>query len=173
MHDTPSSRAGGYAAEWNRFITGAWRESSRESLAGIAGIAELGEAMKGKKVRWAASVYELGLTELQETAEKILRRHLDQGTFLGWPEGTGKPSPMLSPREPTEGGVYTDGSRINNRTTAATITRGEYLGRYTTVMDAEMLAGGMGLKIGDLAITDSQAAIGKIKKMQFEMAGGG
>ena len=129
--------------------------------------------MKGKKVRWAASVYELGLTELQETAEEILRRHLDQGTVLRWPEGTGKQSPMLSPREPTEGGVYTDGSRINNRTTAATITRGEYLGWYATVMDAEMLAGGMGLKIGDRRSQTARRRSGKSRRCNSRWPGGG
>ena len=50
--------------------------------------------------------------------------------------------------------------------------KGEYLGRYATVMDAEMLAVAMGWELGDLVITDSQAAIGRITNMQYEGARG-
>ena len=66
QHTTPNKRGEMYAAEWNRFITGAWRGSSTERLADIAGIAELGEAMKRMKIRWAASVYERGVEVLRE-----------------------------------------------------------------------------------------------------------
>ena len=87
-------------------------------------------------------------------------------------------------------GVYTDGSRVEGKTGAATIavffffflhihclyaalreatiTRAEYLGRYATVMDAELLAVAMGWEIGDTVITGSQAAIGRIKNLQWE-----
>ena len=46
-----------------------------------------------------------------------------------------------------EGGVYTDGSRVDNKTAAATITRGQHLGRYVTVMDAELLGVAMGWEL--------------------------
>ena len=133
-----------YAAEWNRFITGGWRGSSRERFADIAGIAELGEAMKRKRIRWAASVYERGVQELKEVAEGILSSCLEEGTILRWPEGSGKKIGQLEVLE--KGGVYTDGSRIDGQTAAATITQASFLGRYATVMDAEMLAivGGRG-----------------------------
>ena len=42
------------------------------------------------------------------------------------------------------GGVYTDGNSVDNNTAAATITKGEYLGRYATVMDVEMVGVPMG-----------------------------
>ena len=71
-----------------------------------------------------------------------------------------------------DGGVYTDGSRIDDKTAAATITMGEFLGRYATVMDADLLGVAMGWEIGDLGITDSQAAIGRIKNMQLDGARG-
>ena len=69
---------------------------------------------------------------------------------------------ILESAEAAEGGVYTDGSRIERRTAAATITKAEYLGRYATVMDAEMLAIAMGWELGHTVITDSQAAIGVV-----------
>ena len=61
LHNTPSKKVEIYAAEWNRCIVGEWRGSSTERVADIAGIAELEEAMKRKKIRWAASIYERGL----------------------------------------------------------------------------------------------------------------
>ena len=69
---------------------------------------------------------------------------------------------ILESAEAAEGGVYTDGSRIERRTAAATITKAEYLGRYATVMDVEMLAIAMGWDLGHTVITDSQAAIGVV-----------
>ena len=67
-----------------------------------------------------------------------------------------------------EGGTYTDGSRYNNETAAPTVTRAEYLERYATVMDVELLGVAMWSEIGDLVITDSQGASGRIQNMQFE-----
>ena len=69
-----------------------------------------------------------------------------------------------------EGAVYTDGSRLEGHTAAATITRATFLGRYTTVMDVEMLAIAMGWEIGDKVVTDSQAAIAidRIKSLEVE-----
>lgn len=52
----PRKRGESYAAEWNRFVAGAWRGSSRERIADIVGIAELKEAMTRKRIIWAASV---------------------------------------------------------------------------------------------------------------------
>ena len=57
LHSTASKKGEIYASEWNRFGTGGWRGSSRERLADIAGIAELGD-MERKRIRWAASIYE-------------------------------------------------------------------------------------------------------------------
>lgn len=82
LHWKPSKKGELYAAEWNRFITGAWRGSSRERVACIAGIAGLEEAMRRKRIRWAASVYDRGVTELQGVAEKILRKHLEEDTIF-------------------------------------------------------------------------------------------
>ena len=45
--------------------------------------------MKRKRVRWAASVYNRGLTELKEVAESILRQNIEEGTKVRWPEATG------------------------------------------------------------------------------------
>ena len=46
--------------------------------------------------------------------------------------------------------LYTDGTRMDEGTTAVTITDSGYLGRYATVMDAEMLAVAMGWELGDV-----------------------
>lgn len=69
-------------------------------------------------------------------------------------------------------GVYTDGSRLQAKTAATTITRVEYLGRYAKLMDAEMLAVAMGWELGDTVITDSQAAIGGIENLQLKQPRG-
>ena len=139
-------------------------------MSDIVGITELGEVMKRKRVRWAASVYHRGVTELKEVAENILSEHLEEDTGLRWPEGTKKKIQGLKVLESVEEGVYTDGSRIHGRTAAATITTAEYLGRYATVMDAELLAVAMRWELGDTVITDSQAAIGRIANLQHEQA---
>ena len=68
--------------------------------------------------------------------------------------------------------MYTDGSRIEGQTAAATITQAIFLGRYATVMDAELLAVAMGWEIGDTVITDSQSAIGRIRNLQMEFPKG-
>ena len=64
--------------------------------------------------------------------------------------------------------MFTDGSRPDGQTAAATITKATFLGRYATVTDAEMLAIAKGWTLGDTVITDSQAAIGRIQNLQLE-----
>ena len=82
LHNTPTARGEGYAAEWNRFITGACTGSSRGRLSEITGIAQLGEATKGKRIRSAVSACDRGLTELKAVAEKLLRENIEEGTEL-------------------------------------------------------------------------------------------
>lgn len=89
LHSVPSERGKAMAAEWNRFITGGWRGSSRQRLADIAGVMELEQAMEKKKIRWAASVYERGVKGLKEVAERILRNgSIETNTVFRWPVGT-------------------------------------------------------------------------------------
>ena len=115
------------------------------------------------------SIFERGLEELRGVAGKILKSCLSQDTIFRWPKWSRERVAGLKVLEGvTEGGVYTDGSRIEGQTAAATITRAIFLGRYATVMDAEMLAIAMGWEIGATVITDSQGAIGKIRKLQTE-----
>ena len=138
----------------------------------IAGIAELGEArrrMRRMRIRWAASVSERGVKELKEVAEKILRSNWEEDTILRWTEGVREKIQQVDVLEDIpEGGVYTDGSRIDGQTAAATITEATFLGRYATVMDAEMLAIAIGWEIGSKVITDSQGAIGRIQNIEME-----
>ena len=55
-------------------------------------------------------------------------------------------------------------------TAAATITVSKYLGRFATVMDAELLGVAMAWRLSETAITDSQAAIGCTQNLQFSPA---
>ena len=101
--------------------------------------------MKRKRIRWAASAYERGVREVREVAEKILRGCLEEHTILRWPgEAKEKIQQLEVLEKAPERGVYTDGSRIDGQTAAGTITTASFLGRYATVMDAEMLAIAMG-----------------------------
>ena len=72
LYSVPTEKGKAMAAEWNRFITGGWRGSSRQRLADITGIMELEQAMERKRIWWAASIYERGVTELREVAQRIL-----------------------------------------------------------------------------------------------------
>jgi len=48
----------------------------------LCGIAELGEVMRNKRIRWAASVYGRHLSELSGVAEKILREVVEEDMEL-------------------------------------------------------------------------------------------
>ena len=50
--------------------------------------------------------------------------------------------------------------------------KASFLGRYATVMDAEMLAIAVGWELGTTVLTDSQGAIGRIQNLQVELAKG-
>ena len=121
--------------------------------------------MERKRIRWAASIYNLGVTELRGVAERILRSSgIEGNTVFRWPVGTRDRLQHLEVVENTpERGVYTDGSRLDGRTAAATITSPTFVGRYATVMDAEMLAIAMGWQLGSAVSTDSQAVIGNLQ----------
>ena len=58
LHSEPSKKGEMLEAEWSRFVTCGWRGSNRERVADIADIAGVAEAMKHKRIRWAASIYE-------------------------------------------------------------------------------------------------------------------
>ena len=135
----------------------------------ITGIAELGEAMKRKKIRWAVSAYKRGVEELRKVAGKILRSCLEEDTILRLTkESREKIKKVEILERATEEGVYADRSRIEGQTAVATITQATFLGRYATVMDVEMLTIAMGWEIVDTAITDSQGTIGRIRNLQME-----
>ena len=140
-----------------------------ERMSHIVGIMKLGEAMKRKKSRWAASVYDRGVAELREVAQKILTENLEEGTELRLPEGRKNKIQSLCVVEAAQSGVYKARSRVDARTAAATSTWAEYLG---TAVGAGVLAVDIGQEIGDTAITDSQAAIGRIRNLQSEPAWG-
>lgn len=55
---------------------------------------------------------------------------------------------------------YTDGSRIDNVSSAASVEGGIYLGEWSTVMDVEMVGIAMAFQEGYTTVaSDSQAAI--------------
>ena len=111
-------------------MAGAWRGSSRERVADIVGVAELSQAMKRKRVRWAASVYEQGVRELWDIAKEILKEHLEEEYILRWVKGKGATIQELETLESAESaveGTCTDGSRLERRTPGATIARADYI----------------------------------------------
>ena len=61
---------------------------------------------------------------------------------------------------------YANGSRMDGHTVAATATEWRYLGRFATVMDAELLGVVMGWRH---TATDSQAAMARIKGLTFNL----
>ena len=71
-------------------------------------------------------------------------------------------------KEEYKGGEFSDGSRRDGHTAAATTKKGLYLGEVATVMDAEMLGVAMGWEKSKKVATDSQASIGRIRKLRFE-----
>ena len=80
------------------------------------------------------------------------REHLEEDTVCGGNKGK-HPGPGDIGIGRVSGRVYTDGSRTESRTAAATTTRAEYRGRYTTVIDTEMIAVAMHWELGDTVIT--------------------
>ena len=72
--------------------------------------------------------------------EEILRDNLDDTTEVRWPEGPKNYTRGLRVLELPDGvedGTYTDESRVDNITGAATITRGEYEG--STIFNSNQL----------------------------------
>ena len=128
------------------------------------------QLIRRKKIRWAASVYERGISELRGVAEQIIRSSgIEENTVFKWATETKERIQELEVLEgATVDGVYTGGSRLDGQTTAATIMEATFLGRYATVMDAEMLAIAMGWRLGNTVCTDSEAAIGRIRNLQLE-----
>ena len=123
LHSQPSKSRKLVGAGWNRFITGGWRRSNREH---IAGVAQLEAAMRNKRVRLAASIYERGVEELKETARHIVEEWLEEITTLIWLKGSREKIQQLEVLEQYtgkgEGGeVFTDGSRMEEQTAAGTI----------------------------------------------------
>ena len=66
---------------------------------------------------------------------------------------------------------YSDGSRIDGAAAGATTTEAEYLGRYATVMDAEMLGIALSLEAHNFTVAlDSQGAMTGVVQLYTESA---
>ena len=81
---------------------------------------------------------------LKKTAEGILKKNLEQGVHLRWMTGEEGKIKNVKIAEETDGAEYSDGSRREGQTAAATTRDAWYLGTTATVMDAEMLGIAMG-----------------------------
>ena len=66
--------------------------------------------------------------------------------------------------------TYSDGSRLEGHTVAATISQSEYLRKFATVMDAEMLGIALAWKHHKTVAADSQGAIERILELQHTQA---
>ena len=121
-----------------------------------------------KKVRWAALVHGRHIPVLKRRAGENLAEHLHKGVDLVWIRGATEHITGVTVKEGYEGGEFSDGSRRDGHTAAATTKKGFYLGQVATVKDAEMLGVAMGWEKPKKVATDSQAAIGRILRLRLE-----
>ena len=163
LHDTPWEEGARLVGEMSRWAVGGYRGSSRERIEALTGIVQLERQMVVKKVRWAGSVYGRHIPVLRRRAEGILREYLDEEVDLAWMTGGTGCITGVTVEKSHNGGEYSDGSRRDRHTAAATTKKGFYLGQVATVMDAEMLGVAMGWEQSKKVATDSQAAIGRIQ----------
>ena len=145
---------------------GAYRGSSSERLQRLTGIEDLETQMLVKKVRWAASVYGRDIPILRARAEGILEKYVE-GRRIWMTHGKERIT-RVGVAGDTEGAIYSDGSRREGHTAAATTKDSWYLGEMATVMDAEMLGIAMGWRRAKKTATDSQGAIGRIEAMRSD-----
>ena len=117
----------------------------------------------------ASKEYEIGsvgiwgvIPILRGEAEKILRNNLKWVEFR-WMEGRIK---NVIIGESAEGAAFSDGSRQEGHTAAATTRDARYLGTMATVMDAEMLGIAIGWSNFTNAATDSKGGIGRTMEMK-------
>jgi len=159
------------AAECQRWVIGAYRGSDNDKVEALTGISELGRLIMCKRIRWAASVYGRHLPELREVAEPILREWVEEDTELRWMEGVGRRGArevrvMELEEERVE--EWTDGSRMDGRTAAATRTKAAYLGTMATVADAEELGVSLAWEECDVVALDSWGVIQRIQGLAHQ-----
>jgi len=137
LYPEPSEQQGPLAAEIQHWVIGAYRGSDGRKVGELTGIAEIGRFMLNKRIRWAASVYGRDLPELRAIAESILREWIEE---LRWMEGSlGARMVRVEELDKDRVEEWTDGSRIEGRSAAATRTEAQYLGTMATIADAEVL----------------------------------
>ena len=115
LHDTAWEEAERLLNEMVRCIVGAYRGSSIERLKRRTGIEE---TILVKKVRWAASVYGRDIPIMRKRAEEILKEHVEGRRIWMVPEKAKVTGVVVM--EDTEGAIFSDGSRREGHTTAAT-----------------------------------------------------
>lgn len=105
-----------------RWVTGAYRGSNTNRLHHLTGIDDLESQMHVKKIRWAASVYSSNILLLGTKAEGILKRKLGSEVDLQWMKaGVGRIGDVTV-TDYLEGAEFSDGSRRDSHTAAATKT---------------------------------------------------
>ena len=170
LHTQPPEEAERLAGKMLRWICMGFKGSSRQKIEDIVGITRLEELTHRKRVRWAASVYSREEPELRPMAERILKEELGDEVVFRFLAGGGGGGPALK-EGIMETGTYeegvgqtttgfTDGSRMEGHTAAATAENGIWLGALATVMDAEMLGIAGAWEEGYRVVaSDSQAAV--------------
>lgn len=125
----------------------------------MTGIDDLETQMLVCKIRWAASVYARDMPTLRQRAERILWEYLPEDVGM---VGAVERLELVTVVEDTMGAEFSDRSRRDGHTAAATTRQSWHLGTRETVMDAEILGIVMGWKGAEKVATDSQGAIGSI-----------
>jgi len=172
LHTTPSEEASRLAGRMARWICMGYKGSSRQKIEDIVGITQLEVMTHQKRVRWAASVYSRHEPELRPIAERILREELGDEVVLKSLSDKEKGGSALDSkmevrdfeqRGEVEAEIgYTDGSRMEGMTAAATAEGDIWLGTLATVTDAEVLGVAGAWEEGYRAVaTDRQAAVAR------------
>jgi len=94
----------------------------------LAGLSDLREVMRNKRIRWAASVYGRHLPEQRQKVEEILREVIKEDSQLRWmKEYQGARVVRVEGLDANAVKTWTDGSRVKGRAAGATRKAGTYL----------------------------------------------
>ena len=171
LYHEPSEQQRRLAYDMYRWTIGAYPGSRKDKVHALVGLEGIDQIMRNKRIRWAASVYGRHMPELRCIAEPILRDALGEEVTLRWMgKGTTRGGIEVEIKELNEDEVeeWTDGSRVEGRAAGATRERGQYLGEWATVADAEELGVLLAWERKDVVALDSYGVIQRILNLRHE-----